>query len=67
MDKVGCSKRSKSNDDALYKTRRDSVGDGVWDVYYGPLRLGQFDERHYKLEDALGRRARKRVLPMSPD
>lgn len=37
----------------------EEVGDGVWDVYYGPLRLGQFDERHNKLEDALGRRARK--------
>lgn len=45
----------------------EEVGDGVWDVYFGPLRLGQFDERHWKLEDALGRRARKRVLPMSSD
>jgi len=45
----------------------EEVGDGVWDVYFGSLRLGQFDERHYKLEDALGRRARKRVSPMSSD
>jgi len=45
----------------------EEVGDGVWDVYFGTLRLGQFDERHYKLEDALGRRARKRMSPMSSD
>jgi putative transposase len=45
----------------------EEVGDAVWDVYFGPLRLGQFNERHWKLEDALGRRARKRVLPKSPD
>jgi transposase InsO family protein len=45
----------------------EEVGDGIWDVYFGPLRLGQMDERTRKIEDALGRRARKRVLPMSPD
>jgi putative transposase len=45
----------------------EEVGDGIWDVYLGPLRLGQMDERTRKIEDALGRRTRKRVLPMSPD
>ena len=45
----------------------EEVGDDVWDLYFGPLRLGQMDERHGKIEDALGRRARKRLLPMSPD
>ena len=45
----------------------EEVDDGRWDVYFGPLRLGQMDERDLKIEDALGRRARKRVLPMSPD
>lgn len=45
----------------------EEVGEGIWDVYFGPLRLGQLDERTRKIEDALGRRARKRVLPMSPD
>jgi len=45
----------------------EEVGDGIWDVYFGPLRLGQMNERTRKIEDALGRRARKRVLPMSPD
>jgi hypothetical protein len=52
----------------------EEVGDGVWDVYYGPVRLGQFDERHYRIEDARGRRIRSgsgplpmSVLPMSLD
>jgi transposase InsO family protein len=52
----------------------EEVGDGVWDVRYGPVRLGQFDERHYRVEDARGRRFRsgqgglaREVLPMSPD
>ena len=45
----------------------EEVGDGVWDLYFGPLRLGQMDERHGKIEDALGRRARNRLSPMSPD
>jgi hypothetical protein len=45
----------------------EEVADGIWDVYFGPLRLGQMDERLRTIEDALGRRARKRVLPMSPD
>ncbi len=52
----------------------EEIGDGVWDVYYGPVRLGHFDERHYRIEDAKGRRIRSgsgvepsRVLPMSLD
>jgi hypothetical protein len=40
----------------------EEVGDGIWDVYFGPLRLGQMDERTRKIEDALGRRVRKRVV-----
>jgi putative transposase len=45
----------------------EEVGDGIWDVHFAALRLGQFNCKQYKLEDALGRRARRRVLPMSPD
>lgn len=45
----------------------EEVGDGVWDVHFGALRLGQFDCGSYKLEDALGRRTRKKVSPMSSD
>ena len=26
----------------------DAVGDGVWDVYFGPLRIGRFDEHEAK-------------------
>jgi transposase InsO family protein len=33
----------------------EEVGDGVWDVYFGPVRLGWFDEQSYKLIDAMGR------------
>lgn len=45
----------------------EEVGDGMFDVHFGFLRLGRFDCDDYKLEDALGRRSRKNVLPMSPD
>ena len=36
----------------------EEVGDGIWDVYYSDIRLGQMDERILKIEDALGRRKR---------
>jgi hypothetical protein len=36
----------------------EEVGDGIWDVYYSHVRLGQMDERILKIEDALGRRMR---------
>jgi len=32
---------------------------GAWDVYFGPLRLGRFQERTDLLEDALGRHRRR--------
>lgn len=33
----------------------EEVGDGIWDVYFGPIRLGSFDERQTKgrLDDYL--------------
>jgi transposase InsO family protein len=43
------------------------VDDREWDLYFGPLRLGRFHERTLTVEDALGRLARRRVLPMSLD
>ena len=43
------------------------VGDGLWDVYFGPLKLGRMDERIRRIEDHKGRTVRKQVLPMSPD
>lgn len=36
----------------------EEVGDGIWDVYYSDVRLGQMDARIFKVEDARGRRKR---------
>lgn len=46
---------------------QEEVGDGIWDVHFATLRLGRFDCRSYKFEDALGCRTRKKVSPMSSD
>ena len=45
----------------------EEVGDGLWDVYFGPLKLGRMDERRWQIEDHKGRFARKTMSPMSPD
>jgi putative transposase len=45
----------------------EEVGDGLWDVYFGSLRLGRMDERRLQIEDHKGRFARKDMSPMSPD
>ncbi len=45
----------------------EEVGDGLWDVYFGPLQLGRMDERKHRITDHKGRTVRKRVLPMFPD
>lgn len=45
----------------------EEVGDGLWDVYFGPLKLGRMDERRKQIEDKQGRWIRKQVSPMSPD
>lgn len=46
----------------------EEVGDGVWDAYFGAVRLGWFDERSYRLIDAMGKGGRNsRVSPMSSD
>ena len=37
----------------------EEIDDGVWNVYFGPLKLGRLLERHMKIEDALGRLNRK--------
>lgn len=36
----------------------EEVDDGIWDVYYSTVRLGQMDERLLRVEDAFGRRMR---------
>jgi hypothetical protein len=46
----------------------EAVDNDLWDVYFGPLRLGRFNERTLRIEDHLGRTQRRvKVLPMSPD
>ena len=45
----------------------EEVDDGLWDVYFGPIKLGRMDERKLRIEDHKGRWVRKQVLPMSPD
>ena len=40
----------------------EEVDDGLWDVYFGPVRLGQMDERTRTIQDALGNRKRRRTL-----
>ena len=45
----------------------EEVDDGLWNLYLGPLWLGRFDEHDMKIEDALGRKQRRKVLPMSPE
>ncbi len=41
----------------------EEVGDGVWDVYFGPVRLGRMDERTLRIEDHKGRLIRKQCYP----
>jgi len=37
------------------------VRDGLWDVKFGPIKLGRVDERRLKIEDHNGRWVRKDV------
>ena len=39
----------------------EEIDDGEWDLYFGRMKLGRFHERLRRVEDALGRLARKRV------
>lgn len=45
----------------------EEVDDYLWNVYFGPVWLGRFYEKELKIEDALGRKCRRKVLPMYPD
>jgi putative transposase len=38
----------------------EEIDNGVWNVYFGPLTLGRFLERHMRIEDAYGRLKRRR-------
>jgi transposase InsO family protein len=45
----------------------EAVDDGLWDVYFGSLKLGRLDERRLQIEDHKGRVSRKKLSPMSSD
>lgn len=38
----------------------EEIDDGVWNVYFGALKLGRLLERHLRIEDAYGRLKRHR-------
>lgn len=38
----------------------EEIDDGVWNLYFGALRLGRLDERNMRIEDAYGRLFRHR-------
>ena len=39
----------------------EEIDDGIWTVYFGPLRLGRLSERHMRIEDEYGRLYRRHV------
>jgi putative transposase len=39
----------------------EEIDDGVWNVYFGALKLGRLLERHLRIEDAYGRLKRHRT------
>lgn len=39
----------------------EEIDDGIWNVYFGPLKLGRLLKRHMRIEDAYGRLKRHNV------
>lgn len=39
----------------------EEIDDGIWDVYFGPLKLGRLLERERRIEDQYGRLKRKQM------
>ena len=39
----------------------EEIDDGIWNVYFGPLKLGRFHERSLRIEDEYGRLKRHKV------
>ena len=39
----------------------EEIDDGIWEVYFGPLKLGRLNERRMLIEDELGRLKRPNV------
>ena len=41
----------------------EEIADGIWNLYFGPLRLGRLSERHMRIEDEYGRLYRRNPCP----
>ena len=39
----------------------EEIDDGIWNVYFGPLKLGRLNERTMRIEDEFGRLKRRNV------
>lgn len=39
----------------------EPIDDGLWDVYFGPVKLGRLDERTLRISDLYGRSRRRKV------
>jgi len=39
----------------------EEIDDGIWNVYFGPRKLGRLHERHMRIEDEYGRLKRDKV------
>jgi transposase InsO family protein len=39
----------------------EEIDNGIWNVYFGPLKLGRFDEHHMRIEDQYGKLKRQRL------
>ena len=37
----------------------EEIDEGIWNVYFGPLKLGRLHEKHMRIEDEYGRLKRK--------
>lgn len=38
---------------------KDKIDEGIWNVYFGKLKLGRLLEKHMRIEDAYGRLIRR--------
>jgi hypothetical protein len=45
----------------------EEIGDGIWNVYFGPSKVCRINERHMRIEDQDGRLKRKTVQPVFPN
>jgi len=51
----------KHQEPQLREASLEEIDDGIWNVYFGPLKLGRLLERHMRIEDAYGRLRRRTV------